>query len=214
MRFNDIVSSGIVLWIVSWALFKLYVYRSHKRMMTDPDRLGKILKYEEHINDENLIRPLPCNFLGFIPLIVYVIVVTFSLSEVVVITESHELTGYHEKTEVYVPWNYHGQMLGFARTYVSNETDAELTIYSVTYFNGEYSSKEEIMVIPSGEMRKFGEDLEMSPPRKSIYCAPDEKFSSKTIYHIDETEEAHADMNRLVNRWDTLFKPVTILPRK
>ena len=108
LRFNDIVSSGIVLWIVSWALFKLYVYRSHKRMMTDPDRLSKLLKYEEHINDENLIRPLPCNFLGFIPLIVYVSVVTFSLSEVVVIT------GSHEKAEVYVPWNYRGQTLGDA----------------------------------------------------------------------------------------------------
>ena len=193
--FEDILSSGIVLWVALWALSRWCLYRLERRMKSDPHRLDKILEFDQELERRQSGVYLSGK-MGWGIAFIWTLVGGCVLSEIVVVKGAPPF----EKDTVYVPFSYHGRLCKPATSYVSNETDVELTIYGVQFYNGEFCGVSLwTEVVGSGELYKFSHALGLSlrEPYNHHYVSDKEKNKMITEWYINETAAAHAAMTKV-----------------
>ena len=193
--FEDLLSIGLVLWVTFWALSRWRLCRLEKRMKSDPHRFDKILEFDQELERRQSGVYL-FGRMGWLIVFVWMLIGTCVLSKIVVIKGAPPF----EKDIVYVPFSYHGRLCKPATSYVSNETDVELTIYGVQFLNGAFWGVPTwTEVVGSGELHKSGHasDLSLYGPYNHHYVSNDEKNKVITEWHIDETASAHASMTKV-----------------
>ena len=192
---EDISLIGIALWVALWAVCRWRLYRLERQIKSDPNRLDKIPKFDRQLGKWQGCAAL-AGSLGFIITSLWIIIVPSLLSEIVVVKD----TTTANRHIVYVPYSYHGQSCKVATSYISNETDVELTIYGLTFYNNFFSNEPWVAaVIGSGELKEFNHALEgfFSKPYQYGYVPSEKRNKFRTEWYIDETGRAHVAMDEV-----------------
>ena len=193
--FEDLLSIGIVLWVALWALSRWRLCRLERRMKSDPHRLDKISAFDQELERRQSGVDL-FGKMGWLIVLVWVLIGCYVLSEIVVVKGDSSF----EEDTVYVPFIYHGRLCTPATSYVSNETDVELTIYGVHFYNGMFCGVSwETEVVGSGELHRsrHASELSLYEPYSSHYVSDKEKNKMITKWYIDETASAQAAMSKV-----------------
>ena len=199
--FEDILSIGIVLWVALWALSRWRLCRLERRMKSDPHRLDKISAFDQEM-ERRQDGVYLFGKMGWLIVLIWMLVGCYVLSTIVVVKGAPPF----EKDTVYVPFIYHGRLCMPAASYVSNETDVELTIYGVPFCNGVFCGDPKgIEVVGSGELHKFSHasGLSLREPYNHHYVSDKEKVI--TEWYINETASAHAAMSKVK---ETIMQPI------
>ena len=164
-------------------------------MKSDPHRLDKISAFDQEMERRQSGVDL-FGIMGWLIVLVWMLIGTYVLSTIVVVKGAPPF----EKDTVYVPFIYHGRLCKPATSYVSNETDVELTIYGVQFYNGMFHGVSRgIEVVGSGELHKFrhASGLSLYEPYSRHYVSDREKDKVITQWYMDETSCAQAAMAKV-----------------
>ena len=192
---EDISLIGIALWVALWAVCRWRLYRLERQIKSDPNRLDKIPKFDRQLRKWQNGADL-AGSIGFVITGLWITIVPNVLSEIVVVKD----TTYADRHIVYVPYSYHGQSCKVATSYISNETDVELTVYGLTFFNDLFWSEPWVTaVIGSGELREFkhAKEISFSEPYQHSYVPREKRNKLRTERYIDETGRAHVAMDEV-----------------
>lgn len=106
----------------------------------------------------------------------------------------------------YVPFRYHGKPCNIGSSYLINETDSTLALYSTSLFNGQFtkvSDVNEFEIIPPGQFQRFDRYIhnEFDSPEESFsYIPKDRKNQSKTEWTLTLMSEALKDTEAIRNK--------------
>lgn len=218
---KEISAIGLVLWVALWAVCKWHSYKVEKRVKDAPNRVDN---FSEH--DRQLIKWTYISFAaghyGFIISILWILMMINVLSEVYVFKGSTYRN--QESYKVYVPFYYHGHLCKPATSYVSNETNEELTVYAVNYYNGSFCGEPwGEKAIGIGELCRIDGKLETMHPHEYYVSGKKKDNKVKTEWYVDETWLAHeymdkvrkpVDQNKIETDWDSLKQAKTDSIRK
>lgn len=106
----------------------------------------------------------------------------------------------------YVPFRYHGNPCNIGSSYLINETDSTLALYSTSLFNGQFTKVSEVSefeIIPPGQFQRFDRYIhnEFDSPEESFSFIPkDRKNQSKTEWSLTLRSEALKDTEVIRNK--------------
>ena len=164
-------------------------------MESDPQRFDKIFEFDEELERRQSGVDL-FGKMGWLIVFIWTLAGCYVLSEIVVVKGDSPF----ERDTVYAPFVYHGRLCKPAASYVSNETDVELTIYGVPFCNGVFCGDPKgIEVVGSGELLKFSHasGLSLLEPYSHHYVSDKEKDKVITEWYMNETSCAQAAMTKV-----------------
>lgn len=106
----------------------------------------------------------------------------------------------------YVPFRYHGKPCNIAESYLINESDSTLALYSTSLFNGQFtkvSDVNEFEIIPPGHFQRLDRYIHNefdSPEETFSYIPKDRKNQSITEWTITLMSEALHDTEVIRNK--------------
>lgn len=106
----------------------------------------------------------------------------------------------------YVPFQYNGHRCNIFGSYLINESDSMLVVYSTSLFNGQFTKVydvSEFEIIPPGQFQRFDRYIhnEFDSPEESFsYIPKDRKNQSKTEWTLTLMSEALHDTEVIRNK--------------
>lgn len=212
----DIVRFGIFLYVALWFVFFCYVniYSGRK-----DQNVHKVAKWSS-------ITVVTRWFGWFLSLVVSLLLF-WILPEVYVVTQdparteaeiaednrrwkwrdtTYTLKETFHVDKYYLPFRYHGRPCDIGGSYLINESDSTLALYSTSLFNGMFtnvSDVNEFEIIPPGHFQRFDRYIhnEFDSPRESFpYNSKKRKNQSETEWTITLMSDALHDTEVIRNK--------------
>lgn len=213
----DIIRFGIFVYVATWLVFFCYVNSYSRRKNQNVHKVAMWSSITVATRWFGWLLSIVVSFLLFWILPDIYVVTQDPVRTKAKITENmrrwewltnttytNKQTFYVDK--YYVPFRYHGHGCNIFSSYLINETDSALVLYTTYFFNGKFdrvSNVKEFEIIPPGHFQKFDRYInnEFDSPKESFgYIQKDRKNLFKTELTINLMSEAFHDTEVIRNK--------------
>lgn len=229
---GDIVRISITLYVLTWAGFVCFLNLYSGRKNTNVHKVAKWY-----------FITVATRHWGWLPALFMSLLLFWTLPDIYVVTQDVERKKadieednrrwkwYQDTTytlketfyvdKYYVPFSFHGNKCAPFNSYLINESDSILVIYSTNLFNGQFtkvSSIAEFEIIPPGHFQKFDRHIHNqfdSPNESSFSYIPEDRKNKSTteltitlmsdaIYETRRIQDKINDRNEMMYGIDSL----------